>query len=161
MKVILTEVHEIPDLINLILGEKSPLVFTDDAWDLKTIPDGSYVTRLSNAAGEVRGAVLTDINATVFLGGKLVMMPEAGLCERAKNLEVDDSIVEALAEIVNMMRSIFNKQFGNEHMSPQPTQPMVAIAAEGDDTWMLEPASRIDLTGDCSFGKLCMSIVFR
>jgi len=161
MAVTLPEVHEILDIIDMILRDKSPLRVTKDTWDLKTIPAGSYVTRLVNADDEVRGAVITNFNATLYLGGKLVLMPETGLADRALSLEIEDFIVEALEEIINMLRSVFNKQVGNEHVSPQSTQPMVAIAADSDDAWMLEPASRIDLSGNCSFGKLCMAVIFR
>lgn len=130
MTVTLPETYEFLDMLEMILGAKPPLANTKEAWDLAKIPDGTHVTWLCDAEGKRRGAVITDINTTLYLGGKLVMMPEAGLGDRAKRLEVEDTIVEAVEEIVNMMRSVINKQAGNVHVSPQPTQPLGKVAAD-------------------------------
>ena len=161
MTVTLPEVNEVRDLINMILGENSPLRVTKKAWDLTSLPDGTHITPLCNTDGENRGAVVTNINATLYLGGKLVMMPEARLADHAQRLEVEESIVEAVEEIVNMIRSAFNKQPGNEHMSPRSTRVLDKITADGEFAWMLEPGARLDLAGDCSFGDMRMSILFR
>lgn len=148
------------DMLEMILGDRPPLNETGEAWDLSKVSDGTYVTWLRNAAGERRGAVVTNINATCYLGGKLVMMPEAGLGDQAKSRQAEEIVVEAVEEIVNMMRSVINKQAGNEHVSPEPTQPMTPVAADGPEAWVLAPSTRLDLAGECSFGPLQVAVVF-
>ena len=160
MTVTMPQAYELLDMIEMILGSKPPLSESKEAWDLAKAPDGTYVTWLCNSEGDKRGAVVTNINATLFLGGKLVMMPEAGLDDSARRLEVEDTIVEAVEEIVNMLRSVLNKQVGNEHLSPLPTEPFGKIDAEGSEGWVLGPGGRLDLVGECSFGPLNLSLVF-
>ncbi len=160
MTVTLPATNDFISMLEMILGDRPPLNETKDAWDLAKAPEGTHITWLSNAEGVKRGAVVTNINATLYLGGKLVMMPEAGLGDRAKSREVEETIVEALEEIVNMMRSVINKQAGNEHVSPESTQPMTPVAADGPEAWLLAPTTRLDLVGECSFGPLQVAVVF-
>ena len=161
MAVYVPETTEILDLLNMILGDNSPLQEVEKAWELDTVPQGTHVTYLCDGDGDKLGAVVTDINGTVYLGGKLIMMHEAGLAGKAASGVVEENLVEAVEEIVNMLRSVFNNQPGSEHVSPLPTRLLETPDADGDDAWLLDPSERLDLQGKCSFGTLRMSFLFR
>ncbi|MBU0742373.1 hypothetical protein KKG45_05220 [bacterium] len=155
------ETSEILDILGAILGDEDLLRPADEPWDLGRVSAGTYITCLCNGEGETLGAVATDLNATICLGGRLVMMPEAGLADKARRLEVDEALTDAVTEIVNMTRIVFNRLPGNEHLSPLPARAMKTPRADGGEAWLLEPSARLDLAGECSFGALRIAILFR
>jgi len=105
--------------------------------------------------------VVTDLVATVYLGGKLVMMPDASLADKVLGQDVDETMLESLKEVVNMTRSVFNRVSGNVHLHPLPPCPLEKPRAGARDAWLLEPAERLDLAGECSCGSLRIAILFR
>ena len=104
---------------------------------------------------------VTSLNATIYLGGKLIMMPDAGLADIASTGQAEESQVDALEETINMLRSVFNNMPGSSHVSPMEIQPLTMPDAEGEDAWMFSPRSRVDFVGNAPFGELRMALLFR
>ncbi len=161
MVVCIPETQEILELFDTILDGKNLLRPADSPWNLRLVPEGTHVTYLCNVEGDKLGAVVTDINATVYLGGKLVMISETGLAGKARRMEVDETLADAVMEVVNMARTVFNQLVGNEHLRPAPTRVLERPRADGREVWLLDPSARLDLTGECSFGTLNISFLFR
>jgi len=153
--------HEVLRLLSAITDERGVLSRAEDPWDLNRIPAGTHVTYLLDDAGETRGAVVTDINATVYLGGRLILMPETDQLDMARRLEVDESLTDAVSEVLNMTRSVFNHQEGNEHLSPTPTRALETPRPDGPEAWLLAPSARLDLAGNCALGALRIAFLLR
>jgi len=152
---------EVLKILGSIIGDKKILQIADEPWNLAKAKPCTHVTYLCDAEGEQRGAVVTDLVATVYLGGKLVMMPDASLTEKVRERDVDGHLLEALEEVVNMTRSVFNHVEGNVHLRPVPPRPLKKPRPDRRAAWRLEPSERLDLEGECSFGSLRIAMLFR
>ncbi len=151
---------EILDLVELLIGEK-PVFKKGDGWDLKNPEEGSYITFLQGKNKAVEGAIITDLPATLYIGGKLILLPEAGLKDQSQNGEADEQIIEAVTEVVNNMRTLFNNIELNPHVAPTATFPYQVPTADDYVGWILEPGSRTDYTGETPYGKATLTLLSR
>ncbi|MBC8424046.1 hypothetical protein H8E07_07970 [bacterium] len=161
MTICMPDTREILTILGAIIGDKKLIRPSGEPWDLGKAAVGTHVTYLCDADDEKLGAVVTDLVATVYLGGKLVMMPDAAMADKVRARHVDETMLEALEEVVNMTRSVFNGVAGNVHLHATPPSPLEKPRPDGGDVWLLEPAERLDLGGECSFGALRIAMLFR
>ena len=151
---------EVLDLVELLIGEK-PVFMKGEGWNLSAPDEGCYITFLQGKDKAVEGAIITDLPATLYIGGKLILLPEAGLMDQAKNGEADEQIIEAVTEVVNNMRTLFNNIELNPHVAPTATFLYQVPTADDYVGWLLEPGKRIDYVGETPYGKATLTLLSR
>ena len=149
---------DVLDTIETMLGKNPGMVAGGDAIDLAKPPAGTYLVPLNSEAGEIVGAIIANIGATVYLGGSLIMMPEGGLGDQVRSNEPEEVVLEAFEEVINMLRGVVSKAEGNQRVTPGEARP---LKKGGDDDWVAESANRLDLSGSVSFGPVQLAIVGR
>ena len=159
MSLRLPDASEVVLTLKMAIGEKPPLRQGPPAMDLEKPDRRAFISFLRNDGGGVRGAILVDLNAAVFLGGVMIMMPPAGLEEQVGSGDVSEPILDAMAEINNMLRGVINNCGSNEHVTPDGLQPYSPPEPDGRNAWLLSPAVRLDLTGEFPFGSGTMVIL--
>ncbi len=149
---------EILDLVELLIGEK-PVFRKGEGWDLSEPDEGCYITFLQGKDKVVEGAIITDLPATLYIGGKLILLPEATLQDQSQNGEAEEPIVEAVTEVINNLRTLFNNIELNPHVAPTKTFEYQVPTADDLVGWVLEPQKRIDYVGDTSYGKATLTLL--
>ena len=160
MSLTLLEPKAVLDLLDMFLGNRPPLAPGEGA-NLAQPPYGTYVSWLKDDAGVVQGAVLTDLAASLYIGGGLIMMPQASLNEMLASGTPSDAVLDGLAEVFNNVRGQLNRIDGNPHVSPTDPEPYMPPAPGSDAAWVLNPASRIDLRGPTAFGPATVTLLSR
>ena len=77
--------------------------------DIVNPPRGTYITYLKGPNGNVEGAVVTDLLASLYLGGGLLILPADALAAMARRGEASEAVLDGLSEIVNDLRGLLNK----------------------------------------------------
>ncbi|MCB1183564.1 hypothetical protein KDM41_09020 [bacterium] len=149
---------EILDLVELLIGEK-PVFRKGEGWDLTSPDEGCYITFLQGKNKKVEGAIVTDLPATLYIGGKLILLPESQLMNQAQDGEADQPIVEALTEVVNNLRTLFNNIDMNPHVAPTKTYEYVVPTEDDLVGWILNPGKRVDYVGETKFGKATLTLI--
>ncbi len=160
MTLTLPEPKAVLDLLTMFLGNRPPLA-PGEGPNLKQPTFGTYITWLKTADGAIEGAILTDLSASLYLGGGLIMMPEATLRDMLSEGAVSEAVLDGLSEIFNNMRGQLNRINMNPHVTP--TEP-VAYEPPADGTpeaWIYEASKRFDLRGQTAFGPATLTIVGR
>jgi hypothetical protein len=156
----LPEHKDVLDLLGMFLGNRPPMA-PGTGPDLKQPAYGTYVTWLKTADGTVEGAILTDLPASLYLGGGLIMMPEAALREMLNEGAVSDAVLDGLSEIFNNLRGQLNRINMNPHVSPTDPVPYIPPAADSPEGWIYDAPKRIDLQGPTAFGPATLTLVGR
>jgi hypothetical protein len=148
------------DLLSMFIGSRPPLA-PGPSLDLACPSPGTYATWLKGANGQVEGAIFSDLAASLYLGGELLMMPPATLQEMMAEGEASDAVLDALGEVFNNVRALLNRIEMNTHVTP--TDPMIYEAPDpnGPDGWVLNPSRRVDLRGNTKFGPASLTILSR
>ena len=158
MTLTLPETKDVLDLVELLIGEK-PVFKPGEGWDLTKSNQGAYITFLQGKDNEVEGAIVTDLAATLYIGGNLILLPEATLREQYHARKADEPVVEALNEVINNLRTLYNAIDLNPHVAPTQT---FAYQVPGPDDfvgWILNPGRRVDLVGETSLGKATLTLI--
>jgi hypothetical protein len=100
-----------------------------------------YISKLLDDDGKVVGAFLSDMKATIFLGGSLMMLPEGELKDQLRNRAPSEDVVSALSETFNTLSGIINMTSGNPHVRTTPTERF-DFAKE---PWTAHVRARLDL----------------
>ena len=149
---------EILDLVELLIGEK-PVFRKGDGWDLSKPDEGCYITFLLGRDNAVEGAIITDLPATLYIGGKLILLPEATLQDQSQNGEAEEPIVEAVTEVINNLRTLFNNIDQNPHVAPSKTYEYKVPTSDDYVGWLLDPPNRVDYVGQTSYGTATLTLV--
>lgn len=149
---------EVFELIEMLIGER-PVFRKGDGFDLRNPPDGCYITFLQGKDYEVEGAVITDLAATLYIGGKLILLPPASLQAQFATGVAEDSVVEAVTEVINNLRTLFNAIELNPHVAPTKTFPYQVPAADDFVAWVLKPGKRIDYVGQTPYGPGTLTFI--
>jgi len=144
----------------MFIGDRPPLA-PNSFGDITKTSFGTYVTWLKDTEGVIQGAIFTDLAASLYIGGGLIMMPEASLMDMFKNGQVSESVLDGLGEIFNNLRGQMNRIDMNPHVSP--TDPAAyQPPAEGDaNAWVHNPRKRVDLAGMTAFGPGTLTLLSR
>ncbi len=146
------------DLVQLLIDEK-PVFKVGDGWDLSKPNPGAYITFLQGKDNAIEGAIITDIAATLYIGGKLILLPEATLKEQYNNRKAEEPVVEALTEVINNMRTLYNNIDLNPHVAPTATFEYIVPSEDDFVGWILNPSKRVDYVGETVFGSAVMTLV--
>lgn len=152
------ETKEILDLVEMLIGEK-PVFRPGEGWDLLNPDPGCYITFLQARNHEVEGAILTDLPATLYIGGKLILLPENTLKDQMNSGAADEPVIEAVTEVINNLRTLFNKIELNPHVAPTKTFPYQVPAEDDFVAWVRNPGKRIDYVGATNFGKATLTLI--
>lgn len=158
MTMTIPDTTEILDLVELLIGEK-PVLAPGEGWDLLAPPAGAYITFLTGRNNTVEGAVITDLPATLYIGGKLIMLPEATAQEQLRAGEASEPVIEAVNEVVNNLRTVFNNIADNPHVAPTATFPYRVPSADDLVGWIHRPGVRMDLVGETALGTATMTLI--
>lgn len=158
MSLVFPKQAEIFELIEMLIGEK-PLFKRGQGWDLRNPEPGAYITFLQGKDYEVEGAVITDLAATLYIGGKLILLPPASLQSQYYSGEAEESVVEAVTEVINNLRTLFNAIDLNPHVAPTKTFPYQVPAADDFVAWILDPGKRIDYVGKTPYGDGTITLI--
>ncbi len=158
MSLVFPKQAEILDLIEMLIGEK-PVFKRGEGWDLRKPEPGCYITFLQGKDLEVEGAVITDLAATLYIGGKLILLPPVSLQNQFNAGEADEPVVEAVTEVINNLRTLFNAIDLNPHVAPTKTFLYQVPAADDFVAWILEPGKRIDYVGKTPYGNGTITLI--
>lgn len=158
MSLVFPKQAEIFELIEMLIGEK-PFFKRGKGWDLREPDRGAYITFLQGKDYEVEGAVITDLAATLYIGGKLILLPPASLQNQFYSGEAEESVVEAVTEVINNLRTLFNAIDLNPHVAPTKTF-LYQVPAEDDFVaWVLNPGKRMDYVGQTPYGEGTITLI--
>ncbi len=160
MTLTLPEPRAVLDLLSMFIGGRPPLA-PSRGMDLAMPAYGTYVCWLKDAGGTVEGAILTDMAASLYIGGGLIMMPEAALREMQNRGEISDAVLDGLGEIFNNVRGLLNRIKMNPHVSPSDPEPYEPPAPDGDLGWLYDTERRLDLHGHTVFGPATLTLLGR
>lgn len=160
MTLTLPTTKEILDLVELLIGEK-PVFRKGEGWDLTAPATGCYITFLQGKDKTTEGAIITDLAATLYIGGKLILLPESTLQDQMFSGKADEPIVEALTEVINNMRTLFNNIKLNPHVAPTATFPYRVPTPDDYVGWILQPGKRIDYVGETTYGRATLTLISR
>lgn len=160
MSLVFPKQAEIFELIETLLGER-PVFKRGKGCDLRDPPDGCYITFLQGNDNEVEGAVVTDLAATLYIGGKLILLPAVSLQNQFASGVADESVVEAITEVVNNLRTLYNAIDLNPHVAPTKTFPYQVPADDDFVAWILAPGKRIDYVGKTPYGEGTITLIAR
>lgn len=158
MTLTLPTTREILDLVGLLIDEK-PVFTKGEGWDLTDPEPGACITFLQGRDNAVEGAIVTDLAATLYIGGKLILLPEASLMDQFKSGQADEPVVEALNEVINNLRTLYNNIDLNPHVAPTPTFPYQVPSPDDFVAWILNPSKRVDYVGQTNFGKGTLTLI--
>lgn len=158
MTLTLPKTKDIMDLVELLIDEK-PVFHKGEGWDLTKPKPGAYITFLQGRDNEVEGAIITDLPATLYIGGKLILLPEASLLDQLNEGRADEPVVEALTEVVNNLRTLYNNIEQNPHVAPTQTFAYQVPGPTDFVAWVLNPSRRVDYVGDTPFGIATLTLI--
>jgi len=98
-----------------------PFFMEEESWDLANPSQGCFITFLQGKDKHVEGAIITDLPATLYMGGKLILLPENTLQDLSATGQADQQVVEAVNEVVNNLSTLFNDIDKNPHVAPTKT----------------------------------------
>ncbi len=158
MTVVLPETKEILDLVELLIDEK-PVFRVGKGWDLSQPKPGSYITFLQGRDNAVEGAIITDLAATLYIGGKLILLPEASLQDQFNSGQAEEPVVEALTEVINNLRTLYNNIDLNPHVAPTQTFAYQVPGPDDFVAWVLNPSKRVDYVGETAYGSATLTLI--
>ncbi len=139
----LPEVEDYLDGLRGLVGDEIGLSADEGRPNLG---DGWFMSPLVSPSGEVIGALVADLQATVRQGGGLIMLPESELDEMKAAGAASQDVLDAMGELFSVQSRYFNDIEGN---------PRVEVGAFGavnleEHPWLTNPAGRSDFVD--SFG---------
>lgn len=158
MTLTLPDTKEILDLVGLLIDEK-PVFRVGQGWDLTKPKPGSYITFLQGRDNAVEGAIITDLAATLYIGGKLILLPDATLMDQFKSGQADEPVIEALTEVINNLRTLYNNIDLNPHVAPTQTFAYQVPGPDDFVAWILNPSKRVDYVGETNFGPATLTLI--
>jgi hypothetical protein len=156
----LPEPQAVLDLIEMFIGDR-PTLREGEGLKLARPPRGTYITYLKGPDGSTEGAIVTDLNASLYLGGELIMMPPQALAEMHTAGQASEAILDGLGEIFNNLRALLNRIAVNPHVTPTEPQ-LYQVPTPGDDSgWVLAPSHKVEFSGETDFGTGYLTLLGR
>jgi len=156
----LPEPKAVLDLLTMFIGDRPPLAPTQGP-DLTRTSWGTYVCWLKGAEGDVQGAFLVDLPAALYIGGGLIMMPQAALTDMFRQGQISEAVLDGLSEIFNNLRGQLNRIDLNPHVTPTDAVAYEPPAEGSDEAWVYNPRGRVDLSGMTAFGIGTLTLLAR
>lgn len=89
-----------------------------------------WFSRLVDDEGREVGVVIADLQATVTLGGALMMVPPNELDAQRASKTPSEDVLSAMEEVANNLSATINQQDGAAHVRVRPLEPMIAGSLE-------------------------------
>ncbi len=105
-----------------------------------------FISQLIDDNDRLVGAILMDLQATVFLGGTLLMVPEGELNSQVRSRAPSEDSVAASSEVCNALSGSLNNVPDNAHVR---TKYLEAFNLS-DHAWLKKP--RVHMSLEDSFG---------
>lgn len=105
-----------------------------------------YMSQLVDDSDRLIGAVIMDLEATVFLGGTLLMVPEAELKTQVRTRAPSEDSIAASSEVCNALSGSLNNVPDNAHVRTKYLEPLNAT----EFPWLRKP--RVQMMLEDSFG---------
>lgn len=105
-----------------------------------------YISQLIDDSNRLIGAIVMDLQSTVFLGGTLLMVPEAELNSQVRSRAPSEDSVAASSEVCNALSGSLNNVPDNAHVRTKYLEVLDAA----DYPWLRKP--RVQMTLEDSFG---------
>lgn len=105
-----------------------------------------YMSQLIDDTDRLIGAIVMDLQSTVFLGGTLLMVPEGELNSQVRSRTPSEDSVAASSEVCNALSGSLNNVPDNAHIR---TKYLEAFNV-ADFPWLKKP--RVQMTLEDSFG---------
>lgn len=160
MTLTLPEPRAVLDLLSMFMGGRPPLA-PSRGMDLAMPPYGTHVCWLKTDDGTIEGAILTDMAASLYIGGGLIMMPEAALREMQNRGELSEAVLDGLGEIFNNVRGLLNRISMNPHVSPTDPECYEPPAKDGTLGWLYTTERRVNLHGQTAYGPATLTLIGR
>lgn len=137
------------DTLDRTLGRVSGfgLAPAGSAWNPPASSDTVWRIPLLDDDGAEVGTVIADLRTLVLLGGSLIMLPNSSMAEQVADRCPTSPVLEAYAEVVNVLRGVINNTHRNPHTVPGELTP--GGTGEG---WPDDPKLRLDLVADSPLG---------
>ena len=158
MTLLLPKTRDIMELVELLIDEK-PVFKKGQGWDLTQPKPGAYITFLQARDNAVEGAIITDLAATLYIGGKLILLPDATSKDQFNEGQADEPVVEAMNEVINNLRTLYNNIDLNPHGAPTQTFPYQVPGPDDFVAWILNPSRRVDYVVDTHLGPATMTLI--
>ncbi|MBK7701462.1 MAG: hypothetical protein IPI34_00525 [bacterium] len=146
------------DTLDRTLGRTLDLapVPAESAWDAVSPTAGTWRLPMLDDSGDEIGIVVADTGAVVLLGGTLIMLPESSMREQVADGQPSPPVLEAYAEVINVLRGVVNNTQRNPHVVPGLLEPGGAGAG-----WRVDPQTRLDLAAETPIGAVRLSFLSR
>lgn len=105
-----------------------------------------FVSQLVDDNDRLVGGIIMDLQATVFLGGTLLMVPEAELNSQVRSRTPSEDSVAASSEVCNALSGSLNNVPDNAHIRTK----YLEVLNLADLPWLRKP--RVQMTLEDSFG---------
>lgn len=105
-----------------------------------------YVSQLVDDNDRLVGGIIMDLQATVFLGGTLLMVPEAELNSQVRSRTPSEDSVAASSEVCNALSGSLNNVPDNAHIRTK----YLEVLNLAELPWLKKP--RVQMTLEDSFG---------
>lgn len=104
------------DMVKALVGDEVAIeASSSESWDLVEDNMG-YLALLLDDAGEVKAAIVMNLEATVRLAGGMLMEEEETLNAQIAAGEPSEDVMDTAAEVLNTLTSAVNKIKGNPHV---------------------------------------------
>lgn len=133
---------EVQSMLRMLVGNEINLtgVPKANATQFTSDTERHYASTLLDDNDEVIGAMITDLKATIYLGGGLLMMPDDILREQIKEGKPEEDVLESMSEVFNTLSSLINDIPNNPHIKVTPAKLLDA----SEYSWMESPLNRFD-----------------
>lgn len=144
-RLLLPKASELVRCIEQLVGSQTTAHESQERLE-SAIGEKLYVSLLMDDDERFVGAIVMDIVATVYLGGTLLMLPEAELAKQVSMGQPSEDSVAASSEVCNALSGSVNNVADNVPVRTQYLEPL-KIA---DLPWLKKP--RVQMTLQDSFG---------
>lgn len=152
---------EVSRILTLLLGKKIEMkpVAAGKSPKINALSKGWHASKLNDDQGQVLGALMTDLSATIFFGGSLMMMPPGGLEDMKDEGKASEEVIDATGEVFNNITTLLNQIEGNPHLRVTATTPIDAKLFNAEFSWIAKATSKLELSSSfppLGEGNLCL-----
>ena len=98
--------ESVQEILSDLLGRSVTITLTDTLVLERDTP--AVVSDYYSDTGPIAAVCITDLRLSNMLGASLTMVPAATVDDAVKKWQIDDTNLENLAEVVNIMTRLFN-----------------------------------------------------
>ena len=147
----LPDSEQVRELLEALLDGCPDLTSSSDVPDAGWM-DKAYACICRNDDGESTVGLVADLHAALFLGGKLMMMPDAGLEDQADEGELWEEPLDALSEVFNNLTVTLNATPAATHVVSRPAARPGSL--DGDEAeWMKSCSNCLSLEAKFPTGQ--------